>query len=335
VWVRKAVGAAAVALLAAGVGAVPASSAVATGDASNKEDPSFAVGQRAVTFVDTSRPTPAGNGEAAASTRTIETLVLYPARGKAGGPAVSEAPPAHGPRFPVAVFLHGSGTTGEDYREALERWAAAGYVVAAPTAPLGGHGPLGGDALFADRSNHPDDVRFVLDGLAHELPRALRRITDLDRVAIIGKSLGAETAMQVAFDPSHADDRILAVVPIAEPPTEPPSGGGSAWVDLNLASGNLVPVLFVHGESDEGYAYAGSRANFDAARAPKFLLTLVGVGHVSTLSVDGTGPADEAVILGTLDFLDRYAGSDKHALARLRQDTNVPGVARLEASRRG
>ena len=263
-WVRRAVGAVAVALLVAGVGAVPASSAGATGEASNKEDRPFAVGQRAVTFVDTSRPTPAGNGEAAASTRTIETLVLYPARGKSGGTAVSEAPPARGRRFPVVVFLHGSGTTGEDYREALERWAAGGYVVAAPTAPLGGHGVLGGEALASDRSNHPDDVRFVLDELAHELPRALRRITDLDRVAIIGKSLGAATAMQVAFDPSHADDRIRAVVPIAEPPAVE----GSEWVDLNLASGNRVPVLLVHGDADEQFAYDGSRSEFrDGPRA--------------------------------------------------------------------
>ena len=101
-----------------------------------------------------------------------------------------------------------------------------GYVVAAPTAPLGGHGFEGTTALLADRSNHPDDVRFVLDELAHELPLALRRITDLDRVAIIGKSLGAATAMHVAFDPAQADDRIRAVVPIAEPP----SGEGSEWV---------------------------------------------------------------------------------------------------------
>jgi pimeloyl-ACP methyl ester carboxylesterase len=215
---------------------------------------------------------------------------------------------------------------------------------------------MGGEALAADRSNHPDDVRFVLDELGHELSPALRRITDLDHVAIIGKSLGAATAMQVAFDPTHADDRIRAVVPIAEPP----SGDGSQWVDLDLASGNRVPVLFVHGEADELYPYDGSRANFETARAPKFLLTLVGVSHAPTLSIDGIGlsraertrdrewpeqsffgvpdhdaamiAADYAVIQGTLAFLDRYAGSDKQALTRLRQDTNVPGVARLESS---
>jgi dienelactone hydrolase len=296
--------------------------------ASNREDPTFAVGQRTVTFVDTSRSTPAANGEAAASTRTIQTLVLYPARAKPGGPAVSEAPPARGRQFPVVVFLHGSGTTGEDYRETLEQWAAAGYVVAAPTMPLGGHGVLGGQALAADQSNHPDDVRFVLDELGNELPRALRRSTDLDRVAIIGKSLGAATAMNVAFDPSRADERIRAVVPIAEPT----SGEAGVWVDRNLASSNHVPVLFVHGEADEIYPYAASHANFDGAQAPKFLLTLVGTSHAPTLSIDGVGPADDAVVQGTLDFLDRFAGSDKHALTRLHQDTDVPGVTRLEAS---
>ena len=318
---------------------------------SNQEDPTFAVGQRAFTFVDPSGPTPAGNGEPAALTRTMETLVLYPARGKVGGAAVSEAPPADGLRFPVVVFLHGSAGTGEDYRETLERWAAAGYVVAAPTMPLGGHGVQGVEALVADRSNHPDDVRFVLSELAHELPRALRRITNLDRVAIVGKSLGAATAIEVAFDPAHTDDRIRAAVLIAEPGSSDRTPDGVEWITVDLAAGNRVPVLFVHGEADEVFAYDGSRANFETARAPKFLLTLVGASHAPTLSIDVNapvrqeveaargpidriGPADDAVILGTLDFLDRYAGSDKHALTRLRQNTNVPGVARLESSQR-
>jgi dienelactone hydrolase len=303
------------------------------GDGSEREERAFAVGQQTLTLVDTSRPTPPGNGQPAAPTRTIETLVLYPARGAPGGTSVAQAPPVPNARFPVAVFLHGSGTTGEDYRGALERWVAAGYVVAAPTAPLGGHGVEGSNALIADRSNHPDDVRFVLEKLAAKLPSTVRRIANFDRVALIGKSLGAATAMEVAFDPSGADERIRAVVAIAEPLAGSP-WAGSVPARSDLASGTRVPALFVHSETDQGFPYDGSRTNFDIARAPKFLLTLIGASHEQTLSVDGIGPVDDAVILGTLDFLDRYAKSHKAALGRLRRDTNMPGVAHLESSLR-
>ena len=98
--------------------------------------------------------------------------------------------------------------------------------------------------------------------------------------------------------------------------------------DLNLASSNRVPALFVHGDADEGFAYGASRGELRRRPRAEFLLTLIGASVLQTLSVGGVGPADDSVILGTLDFLDLYVGSDKHALTRLRQHTNVPGVAR-------
>ncbi|MDP9453510.1 MAG: hypothetical protein M3P97_09050, partial [Actinomycetota bacterium] len=72
--------------------------------------PRYAVGTRRVTFVDASRPTLAFAANPALPTRTLETVVFYPADGSPGEGAREAAPPAtaDGP-FPLIVFAHGSG----------------------------------------------------------------------------------------------------------------------------------------------------------------------------------------------------------------------------------
>ncbi len=214
-----------------------------------------------------------------------------------------------------------SGTTGEDYHRAVEPWAQAGYVVVAPTAPLGGLGvQQSGAARVADVSNHPDDVRFALAELPDAIDPAIRAIADFDRVAIVGKSLGATTALAVAFDPCCTSGSIRGVVPMA--------GAQSPLV----TAGPAIPTLVVHGDADELVPYTSGRANFEAARGPKFLLTLLGTTHAPTLAVDPAGPTDDAVVATTIDFFDRYLKSDEAALDRMARHGNATGVARLEPS---
>jgi alpha-beta hydrolase superfamily lysophospholipase len=280
--------------------------------------PPFSVGSETVTLVDPTRATPAWNDVAATASRTIETLVLYPARGEPDGAPVPGAPPAAG-QHPVVVFLHGASTTAEDYQRAIEPWAKAGYVVVAPTAPLGGL-EQSGAARVADVSNHPADVRFALAELPDALDPAVRAIADFDRVAIVGKSLGATTALAVAFDPCCTSTAIQGVVAMA------------AMQSPHVASGIAVPTLVVHGDADEIVPYSSGRANFDAAPEPKFFLTLLGAMHGPTLALDPAGPTDDAVVATTIDFFDRYLEHHDGALDRLAVHGNVTGVARLEAS---
>jgi dienelactone hydrolase len=280
----------------------------------------FAVGYETVSLVDTSRGTPGWAGVPASSTRTIDTLVMYPARGKPDGASVPGARPVRRGRFPVVVFLHGSSTTAEDYRQAIEPWARRGYVVVAPTAPLGGLGlEQSGAARNVDAANHPDDVRFALSELPSELPRAIRSRADFDRVAVTGKSLGAVTALAVAFDPCCRNNAVRGVVAMAGPQ--------SALV----ASGTDVATLIVHGDADELVAYAAGRANFNAAPTPKFFLTLIGTGHAPTLATQPAGPTDDALVTTATDFFDRYLKSNNGALGRMRRHGNIGGVAQLES----
>jgi dienelactone hydrolase len=281
----------------------------------------FPVGSENVTLVDQTRETPAWGEQPSVPSRTIETLVVYPARGK-GGNARRDAAPARGGPFPVVVFLHGASTVAEDYRPALERWSSAGYVTVAPTAPFGGLGlQQSGAARNADIPNHPADVRFVLDELSDALNPAVARIANFNRVVVMGKSLGATTALTVAFDPCCTTSTIRAAVPIAGP--ESPV----------VNAENRMRMLIVHSDSDELVPYEAARTHFDIAPTPKFLLTLNGVTHAQTLSTDLTAPADAVVIATTTDFFDRYLKSDDGALRRMRRDGNEEGVAELESDK--
>jgi dienelactone hydrolase len=313
-------------LAAAGDGSAVASS---SDGRTRTSEPRFAVGYETVSLVDATRGTPAWNDVPASSTRTLDTLVMYPARGRPDGASVAGARPVRRGRFPVVVFLGGAGTTAMDFRQANELWARAGYVVVAPTAPLGGLGiQQSGEARRVDLANHPDDVRFVLSELPGALRRAIRARADFDRVAVTGYSLGAGTAFAVAFDPCCRNDAIRGVV---------------AMANEQVASGADLPALMVHGDADERVPYAAGRASFDAAPAPKFFLTLFGIGHPLTLGLQPAPtdthveplprrPDPDALMTTTTDFFDRYLKSNKSALDRMLRHGNISGVAQLESS---
>src|SRR5262245_63163135 len=94
-------------------------------------DGPFAVGRMTETFVDTTRPTMPNGTFPGAPTRTLSTLILYPAQGDPSSTAdVDNAPPVRGFRFPLVVFSHGFGSSGHEDEPLLRFWCEAGYVVA-------------------------------------------------------------------------------------------------------------------------------------------------------------------------------------------------------------
>nr|WP_258545201.1 hypothetical protein [Micromonospora provocatoris] len=90
--------------------------------------------------------------------RPLPVTLWYPAAGAAGGAAERSAAAADG-RFPVVLFSHGLSARPEDYQALLTRWAAAGFVVAAPRFP---HTSRGTDGNPLDVLNQPADVSYVL-----------------------------------------------------------------------------------------------------------------------------------------------------------------------------
>jgi len=234
-------------------------------------------------LVDRGRPTVSGGRRISAS-RALTTLVWYPS---VGGP------------WPVVVFAHGFEVGPTPYQHLLKTWAAAGYVVAAPAFPLTDASVAGSDLDEADLDHQPADVAFVLASVL-DPTGPLAGHVDPTRVGVAGHSDGAETALAVAADPPLA---LGAVVVLAGSPVSP-----------GLAPG--MPLLVAQGDADPTNPYGDGRAVYDQATAPRFLLTLVGGGHLSPFS--GGSRYDDVVDRTTLDFLDAY-------LARTGPSSVLPG----------
>src|SRR5262249_55675732 len=125
------------------------------------------------------------------------------------------ATPAPG-RFPLIVFSHGINSDGPTYEPLIRQWAAAGYVVAAPTYPLSHHGAPGG-ATVTDFPHQPGDLSFVLTSVLarSRAPRGpLHGVIDPSEIAFVGHSLGAATTLGASVNTCCADRRVRATVSI-------------------------------------------------------------------------------------------------------------------------
>jgi dienelactone hydrolase len=290
------------------------------GTAAGAERARYAVGIRSYTFVDDRRATPANGAYPGAPTRTLPTVLLYPARGEPGGAPAENAPPVHKRhRFPVIVFAHGMGATVPPYLSTLESWAGRGYVVAAPTFPLSSGSAPGGPSLV-DYQEQPADVRFVLDRVLRKARRnqgGLRKTINRNRIGAAGHSLGAVTTLALAANSCCLDRRIDAAVAWAG--LQLPFAGGTYFPAAN------PPLMLVHGTADPGYP--ASVNIYGQASPPKAFVTLVNGPHIPNIP-----PWVAPTVNSTVDFFDGFLKHDRRAFHRLAIDANVPGAASLQAA---
>lgn len=247
--------------------------------------------------------------------RPLPVTVWYPARGAAGGEPERSAPAAGG-RFPVVMFSHGLGARPTDYQLLLSRWAAAGFVVAAPLFP---HTGAGGDGNPLDVLNQPADVSYALtellalDGKAGD---PLRGHLDPQRVAAAGHSAGGVTT--IGLFTAGRDERLDAGIVFA---------GTALGVGTGFA-GAAAPQLFVHGEADEVVSYAAGKAVYDAVPWPKAMLSLPNGDHGRALLSDGK--ALRVVADTTVEFLRWTLYGDAAAKKRLPTDATRGHLATLD-----
>jgi len=273
----------------------PAASAPVAGRAPGAP---FAVGMRSVRL---------SNG----ATRPLPTTVYYPATGSTpAGTARTGAPVAAG-RFPVIVFSHGLSGVPAVYAGLLTRWAAAGFVVAAPAYPHTSFGVVKFDIL--DVVNQPADASAVLTGVLG-LPSSdtLSGHLDASRVAAAGHSAGGITT--VGLFTAHRDARLRAGIVLA--------GNGLGMGDVY--SGQSASLFFVHGRKDPTVSYASGRAAYEHVPWAKAMLTLPNDGHTDPYL--RTGAASFAVVAAaTTDFLRFTLYGDPAARARIRADAGAVG----------
>jgi fermentation-respiration switch protein FrsA (DUF1100 family) len=290
----------------------------------------FNVGSVTDTQVDSSRVTKTFNGYPELPERTLPVTVFYPAEGEPSDEVVPGAPPAvdDGP-FPLLEFNHGVNSSPASYVLTLRAIASAGYVVVAPTAPLGSNATPGG-AGIQDMDQQALDVGFLIDRYLAASDGAdgpLAGMIDQDRIGVVGHSMGAVSTMGAGLQDCCLDDRIDAVtewsgilVPL----------GGSPGEVAERAKDRAV--LIVHGDSDATVPYVHGQNVYERVPGPKFLVTLVGEGHSPPFNVGLDSPAGAVATHATVDFFDRYLKDDPEGIDRLEAAVAAsPGKATLQA----
>jgi dienelactone hydrolase len=313
----------------AGAGVIPACSAGAQSDreavapAPGAPQPSsFAVGLCVLRLVDASRVIHLPNGRTVP--RALLTYVRYPALGAPGRTDFPDAPPAraYGP-FPVVVFAHGFAVTPDLYARLLQSWARAGYVVIAPLFPLENADAPGGPNE-SDLINQPTDMSFVISRVlaaGSSNSGLLAGLVDSSHIAVAGHSDGAETALAVAYSRRFRDPRVDAAMIL--------SGAEMSGIGGYSFPRGSPPLLAAQGTADAFNQPRFTNVFYHLARAPKYLLRLLGAGHLAPYTHQQ--PQLAVVERVTIAFMDGYLKRMPQAPQQLISLGSVPRTAAVLA----
>jgi len=183
-----------------------------------------------------------------------------------------------GERFPLILFLHGSGERSDDNSKQLthfprrmlapERRSEFPCFVLAPQCPQDERWTLDEWNSLDSRPLDPAPTRAMQAAIAALLEVVRTRSIDVDRIYLTGLSMGGYGAFELALRHS---DWFAAVAPVC--------GGGDEREVARLAG---LPLSIWHGDADDAVPVARSRAMVAALRAlgesPEYH-ELPGVGH--------------------------------------------------------
>ncbi|MBB5116056.1 alpha/beta hydrolase [Micromonospora echinospora] len=231
--------------------------------------------------------------------------------GMQDGPRVRPGAPFAAGRFPVVLYSHGLRSLPALHAALTSRWAAAGFVVVAPTYPR---------TNLRARHYTRDDVRNQpADAwrLVRHLVRLGTRPGDplgahlaVDRFAAAGHSAGGHTSLGMFASGQPSPLRAGIVI-----------AGGRMVAGFSRP---LVPMLFVHGSADRIVPESIGRAAYARCLGPAAFLSLRGQGHGEYLTPGRSGFAQ--VLATTTDFLRWTLYADRAALRRLPADATAPGT---------
>jgi predicted dienelactone hydrolase len=150
---------------------------------------------------------------------------------------------------------------------------------------------------------------------------AVHGLIDRAQIAVAGQSDGGEAALAAAYDRRFRDGRIRAAMILSG--SEIPQLGTLAFPQHG------PPLLATQGSADPINPPSLTAAFFDAAHAPKYLLTLIGASHLPPYTTEQ--PQLAIVERVTAAFLDFYLDGHASARSALTANGDVPGIATLRA----
>jgi poly(3-hydroxybutyrate) depolymerase len=236
--------------------------------------PPYQVQTSSITLTDPTRPTPDRGDVAGHAGRTLVTTIVRPV--------------GVGGRLPVVVFAHGWNSDPAKYATLLDAWAAAGYLVAAPTFPDSAD-TLPGSPI-SDYPEQAEDMSFVLTSLLQGVAGPV----DPTRVAMAGHSDGGTDVALLALNPDYADHRARAYLCLSG---EIPVGVDGTWSAPTPGS-----LLVAVGTNDEYGLYPNGVQVFQSAAMPKVFVTLTGGDHLDTFIA--ATPQAVAMRAETVTFLN-------------------------------
>jgi len=171
----------------------------------------------------------------------------------------------HGP-YPLILFVHGTASWRTQSLSLMEHWASRGFVVASADHPgLWLSDVLAGVCGLPATGNQDllGDLETVLAGFTDgdESLGFLADRVDLDRVAVVGHSAGANAAMAAADF-----DGVQVAISLA----------GSGSTDVS----GLSSALFLGGMADSVVSFSQTQAAYNATTAPRRLLGISEGGHL-------------------------------------------------------
>jgi dienelactone hydrolase len=302
----------------------------------------YSVGISQCTFVDPSRSTKNYGTGAITPGRTLATEIRYPTVSPAAHEAESEnANPARrrGP-FPLVIFAHGYDLTPDTYKNLLDVWVRAGYVVAAPLFPDTNEASV--DVLGkiyspeADDANQPGDVAFVIKSVIADARTespgcpVLHGLVAPGGAVITGQSDGAVTVDALAYAAAYRvpGTPIRAVISLSGEEYPDPDGRPTAYA----ATHGGPPLLVVQSATDTCNPPQNSTTLYSAiAEKDKWFLEIKNANHLPpyTGSLPAQRPAFSVVAAVTRGFIEAATGKGTFGHSFLALGNAHPGVARL------
>jgi dienelactone hydrolase len=182
------------------------------------------------------------------------------------------------------VLAHGSTVNQSSWFAFAEELGNRGYLVL--TFDFRGYCP-GGDAGCShgtkDSSARPTDLHAAIEAI---------RSLGVERLGVMGSSLGGSTALAVAADEGDALDLLVAL--------SAPPGIGSISIDAALLERISAPKLFMAGTNDDGSAQF-AQEYFDASSEPKQVVLLDTGDHGAEMLRGSQREAARAAVFGWLD----------------------------------